>query len=79
MLEEYLQEVLESLADTDGPSVGIRTLGEISPKINVIFLAQLKPSATSAARQEVLGSKRLIAAGHYPAQSSECHYAKPLG
>ena len=79
MLEECLQGALESLADTYAPSVTIRTLGEINPKIDMILLAQFKPSTTSAARQEVLGPKRLIAAGHYPSQPSEGYYAKPLG
>ena len=77
--EECVHKVLECLADTDAPSMTFPALSEVNAKIHMIILAQFKPNTTTAAWQEVLGPKRLIAAGSYLSQSSKPHYSEPLG
>ena len=73
------KKLLERLSDAHAPGMTILTLSEVNAKIYMILLAQLKPYTTAAARQEVLGSKRLIAARYYLSQPSKPHQTEPLG
>ena len=55
---------LECFTHADAPSMTVLALREVNSQIYVILVAECKPNASAAAWQEVLGPKRLIAAGY---------------
>src|SRR5258706_2796740 len=68
----------EHFADPHAESVAVSALGNVSSKVDMIFLIQFEPQPDTTARKEFLFRKELTPTGNDAASTSEGDQAKPL-